>query len=147
MSYKMERVVSHGREIDLRDWTFPYGDEDPCSLADILMKGCVARVTEVLRQQFEDDPPKLTLPFGWRRSDGRGGPCPDDPVTLHVNLQLGSDEEGVTYACSLEGAVDDVIELYEIDGKIDDPKGRETCAMVAARLRELANKLDDVCKT
>lgn len=144
---KMKRV-RHGGEIDLCEWEFFTTDDPMGGLRDILMKGFAAHITEVLRAQFEEDPPILHLPFMWSdRSDGMGGPKVDDPAMLHLNIQLGAGEDGVTYACSLEDVVDDMINDLVNRGtkKVEDTEGQEICVRIAIRLRELADKLNAAC--
>lgn len=111
--------------------------------------------TYALRAKFADNPPDISFPIQWnfgdRREDGRGGPAPNDPVMLYVSLPLGGDDtkgNNVTFACSLEGVVDDLLDgaASPVSSKVEDGEQRDICARVAARLRELADKLDDACK-
>jgi hypothetical protein len=109
-------------------------------------------VTAVVRKELEENPPRLDFPVGWDfgddPSDGRSGPPPSDPVTLYLDLPFAeSVDERVRYSCSLEDVVDDLIEGHVgwSSGKIEDEDGRRICARVAARLRELADKLDSAC--
>jgi hypothetical protein len=58
---------------------------------------------------------------------------------LAISLPLGEPGDyGVDYSCSFEAVVDELIETM-LDPGQDSP---EICAEVAARLRELADKLD-----
>ena len=115
-------------QIDLCQWTF-FAEDDPTGgVRDLLMKGSAVEITRVLRKQFDDDPPLLEF-----ADDNKN--FANDPALLSVILPLaecGSDDGGVVYLCSLEGPVD-----YLIWGT-----NKATCAKVAARLRELADKLD-----
>jgi hypothetical protein len=141
MSPDMKRL-DHSLEIDLREWEF----EPSAELKVLLTERLASMATATLRKHFEQNPPSLSVPSGWGDHDGMGGPRPDDPLTIHVNLQLANHDDGVTYACSLEAAIDDVIELQSYDGvKVEDEDGRQVCARIAARLRELADKLDAAC--
>ena len=135
--------VPHSGEIDMRAWGFT-DDEKGHGLTELLLKGVAAIVTSVLREQFDDDPPRLWLPFQWSDGDGIGGPPVEDPAMLYCTMQLGEDEEGVVYACSLEWVIDDFMELHRNfrTNLIDDPKGKAVCAKLAKRLRELADKVD-----
>jgi hypothetical protein len=150
--------VEHSAEIDLRDWIFFPTDErntkkpdGPMTLADVAMAGFAAVATKVLQEQFQHQPPSLDFPINWaigkRPSDGRGGPPPSDPVTLYVDLPLGAGEENAcSYSCSLEAVVDDLIDGHKNHiGKIDNIEAIEIMGKIAARLRELAAKLDDAC--
>jgi hypothetical protein len=111
----------------------------------------VEQFTEVVREEFEKNPPYLDFPILWEScdaGDGRHGPSPSDPVTLYLDLPLGQfDGNNVCYSCSLEDVVDDLIDsLVVASGRVEDAKSRAICAKVAARLRELADKLDTVCR-
>jgi hypothetical protein len=144
MSPDMKRL-DHSLEIDLREWEF----EPSAEMEVLLTERLRSMTTAALRERFEENPPSLSLPSGWAHGDGMGGPRPDDPLTIHVTLQLANHDDGVTYACSLEAAIDDVIELQSYEGvggvKVEDEEGRQVCARIAARLRELADKLDAAC--
>lgn len=144
---EMKRVRS-SNEIDLRSWEW-FETDDPNGLRDLVAAGFAANVTNVLRKVFDEHPPQLDFPVMWGPdSDGWGGKCPDDPVTLYVSLPLGEEEDDcVIYACSLEGAVDDLIDghITPSTGKITDDEGQVIMRKVAARLRELADKLDNAC--
>jgi len=140
----MKRVFTSAK-IDLGGLNF--FDADDAWIA-LLTKGLTAQVTETLREVFEETPPQLELPIAWGPDDdGCNGPCPTDPVMLYVSLPLGrTQDENVNFACSLEGAIDRLIELHENpDGNVFNPGSQEICGQVAARLRELADKLDKAC--
>jgi hypothetical protein len=133
--------VETSNHIDLTTW-------EAFSLKPKLGK----RITELMQNEFSRAPPRLSLPIQWawgdeESQDGFGGPAPSDPAMLYVTLPLGPDEEGVNYACSLEVAVDDLIDLHEDreTEKIMDADGCGIAGKVAARLRELADKLDAAC--
>ena len=106
-------------------------------------------VTDILRKAFEEYPPYLHFPFMWAvgepAGDGSGGLPVSDPAMLYVGLPLAAGgDDWCQYACSLEGAVNGLIDTCANPqtGKIEDAEGREICIKVAARLRELADKLD-----
>lgn len=135
--------------IDLRTWQL-FAYDGGQKLNEIVMQ----EVTDILREAFERDPPYLHFPFMWgfgeHASDGCGGPPVSDPVMLYVSLPLSADgDEPCHYACSLEGAVDGLIDsqVNPQTGKIDDPEGKEICARIAGRLTELAGKLDAACQS
>lgn len=131
------RFVDHTSPVDLTTWL---GGTKRKSLR---------RLTQTLVNVFTADPPKLSFPQEWGRDDdGRGGKPPDDPATLYVDLPLGATEDDhCSWACSLEEAVDSVIELHERleSGKIFDEEGHAIALAIAKRLHELAKKLEDAC--
>jgi hypothetical protein len=95
-------------------------------------------VTEQLRYIFTEEPPILYFKFQYEHAD--------DPVMINVDLPLASsDIQMVSFACSLEEAVDDVIFYFQHrdTGKVSDDKGRKVCGGIATRLHELANKLEN----
>jgi hypothetical protein len=105
-------------------------------------------VSEVLTKTFKDHPPEISFPFVYRVSggDGRGGAAVKDPAMVYVELPLGSDKyEMCCFACSLEGAVDDALE-YLRDHPDKEDKARDVCQKIAARLHELAVKLEKSCE-
>lgn len=133
---EMQRVW-HSSPVDITPWTF-FEDED--TWRDLLAAGFVFHVNNVLREELRKHPPELWFPCGWITNDGVGGKCPDDLATLYVTLSLGANiDENVCWSISLEDVVDDLIELSGNEDGI--------CSKVAARLRELANKLDGVDNT
>lgn len=110
-----------------------------------------APLRDDLREQFEEEPPFVTLPFLWasgpKPSDGYGGPAPTDPLMLYVSLPLADDAETIDPCCfalPLEAAIDDVIDGFENPSthRVEEEEGREVCLKIAARLRALADKLD-----
>jgi len=122
--------VWHSDPIDLTEWDF-FGDENPWR--DLLVTGFAVHVNKILRQEFQDRPPKLFFPFSFRDGDGFGGKCPDDFATVYVSLPLGAtSDECVCWSISLEAAVDDMLQTSNPDAPFDK---------IAARLRELADKL------
>jgi hypothetical protein len=130
--------------IDLRTWQL-WESDDGQRLNEIVMQA----VTDIVRMAFEESPPYLHFPFAWSTGDGCGGPAVSDPATLYVGLPLA--EQGgdwCQYACSLEGAVNGLIDLLVSPetGKIEDVESIERCSKVAARLRELAGKIDAACE-
>ena len=134
----------HGAEIDISQWTF-FDDEN--AWRDLLMAGFAVAVTKTLRTALAETPPTLSLPFAWGHDDGLGGKRVEDPATLHMGLALGEDtDEHVYWEISLEKCIDDLIWL-NASGDIGKCEGdsRVICNTLAARLRELATKLDDAC--
>jgi len=115
---------------------------------------------ESLRERFRDDPPRLTLPVMWdfdltlddgticKAEDGWGGPPVHDPLTLYLHLPLSAEEEGVVFTCTLEEVIVDLIDSSlpgnSTDGKVD-VTARAICQRIAARLRELAERLEQAC--
>jgi hypothetical protein len=142
--------------IDLTTWGFA---EEPYHILDILGddfaekigKGIAKRLSDILTEQFKETPPHLYFPFEWGDSDGHGGPPPSDPAMLYVELPLSGNDNDCCFACSLEAAVDSVIDLHragggDSGGQVEDEKGRATCTAIATRLHELAQKLENACK-
>ena len=131
-------LVATSASIDLTKW----------GLADIEWIGPVhaKTVTDVLREEFNNHPPSLDFAFQYSpKSDGRCGPAVTDPVMMYVDLPLsGQDGNNNSWAVSLEECVDSVIEYYchGETKKIESENGRRICTAIAARLRELAQKLD-----
>lgn len=123
--------------IDLKEWGF-----DP--LPDIVN----SILTDAVRRTLEEDPPRLSLPYTYSDSDGRYGPCPDDPVMIYLDLPLrGSEDESVCWQISLAALTEDIIEDHIADtGYVDDEEGVAVCRNIAARLRELADQLEAACK-
>ena len=140
--------------IDLTTW-FDDTEYDN-GLGGLVLRGAVAQISDLLRKVFADSPPRMGLPFEWsspkqwrlKASDGRKGPAVTDPVMLYVDLPLcETDDAFVSYSLSLEDCIDDVIELQTSwDDDDDKTEGRRICGELAARLRQLADKIDDACK-
>jgi hypothetical protein len=139
--------VSHTNPIDLSTWH--WFDEDN-TFVNCLAKGFALRVTEVLREAFKETPPSATLPFMWAKvddddeeGDGVGGPQVADPLTIYVDLPLAhASDVSCVFSITLEDMIDDLISFLCTYSTvtIDD---RTIPDKVAARLRELAQKLDD----
>jgi hypothetical protein len=138
---RMKLMEDSGGDIDVRHW----------------YKGRLGEhFTYALRAAFADCPPDLSFPITWdfgnKRSDGRGGEVPDDPVMLYVSLPLGGNDGNgyeITYGLSLEVAVDELLNgHYAGDNAkiVEDEEQRAILAKVAARLHELANKIDAVLR-
>ena len=134
--------VKHTNPIDITTWT--WGDVDPTV-------NTVHGMNEILREQFEESPPDITFPFHWsdHNDDGYNGPAVSDPVMIYVGFPLGPNEEPCVYAASLEEVVDDTIEgkMNPQTKIVEDLAGQEICRKIAARLRELAVKLEKACQT
>jgi hypothetical protein len=147
MNLTTMKWVEHTADIDLVPWEFCFRSDD--ALRDLTPKQIEAiqrAVTEVLRQEFRGSLPALSFPAGWGKGDGRGGPPVVDPVTMYVDLPLGENDcWPCSYSLSLEGAVDEVIELRREGHGTCDPKGRDILLKIAVRLRELAAKLESEC--
>ena len=60
-------------------------------------------------------------------------------------MPFTNSEESVTWSCSLEDVVDNMLEGMSLDGQVEDAEQQAICALVSARLRELANKIDAAC--
>ena len=86
-----------------------------------------------------ETPPRLVFPCSWFPEDGIGGKCPEDVATLHVEIPIGAGDENPTWSISLEAAVDELIWHNTEFG--NDVRGG-ACVKLAARLRELADKLE-----
>jgi hypothetical protein len=139
------RRVWHTAKINITDWTF-YEQED--AWRDLLAAGLAVRINGTLKSVFEERPPELNLPCTWwPDSDGVGGKCPDDPATLYLGLPLGETEDDYVYwALSLESVVDDLIDsIVTPTTEMVDGDSRVICNKLATRLREIADKLDNVC--
>jgi hypothetical protein len=137
---EMKLIESEFSEIDLRSWRIfdAVGD-----VAKELDRVIAEEITELLQAMFKNYPPRLALvPFEYdERPTTCRKPRANPPLMLRVSLPLGRSlaDYGVDYSCSLESVVDELIETV-----LDD--NPETCAEVAARLRELADKLDAACR-
>jgi hypothetical protein len=118
-----------GCPIDLKPWVFL--DES------VIDKEVGRIVSEVIADEFKKTPPYLYFHNG-----------DADPVMLRIDLGLGPSEgEPATFAVSLEGVIDDVIESFEWAGTGQvDLKGAAICQAIAGRLRQLADKLEGACK-
>ena len=125
--------VWHAAQIDITAWRF-FEDEDPWR--DLLAAGFAVYINTALCDALEEYPPHLWFPVMWCDGDGVGGKCPDDAATLYLGLHLGASDNSVCWSISLEDIVDDMI---EDSTPVDDPK---PFIKLAARLRELADKLD-----
>ena len=113
-------------------------------IGDEVKKLIMQLISETIEDELRDDPPRLSFPYMWApESDGHGGPAVTDPATIEVEFPLGGSEtERVAFRTSLELVVDDFIEAYSAyDGL--RKSGWERCHVLAERLRELANKLDN----
>lgn len=95
------------------------------------------KFTEKLKYVFTEEPPILYFKFQYEHTV--------DPVMMSVDLPLASTElQMVEFECSLEEAVDGIIFYFQNihTDKVSDDKGRAVCGGIAARLHELANKLE-----
>jgi hypothetical protein len=118
-------------------------------------KAHAAEIIGTIKTAFAEEPPRLYLPFEWvfAASDGHRGPAVTDPLTIYCKLPFGAwaDGEGPLWSCSLEDLIDRVIEggmNPDSDPPvIDDPDAIAIVERMAARLRELAQKLDASIKT
>jgi hypothetical protein len=146
MSTRTKRV-EHSDDIDLTTWTF-FNHVDP-DLGVLTLKQIAkiqSVVTNVLRQEFAESPPRLGFPAKYEpKEDGYGGPAVSDPVTMYVGVSLGRADDQCVYSVSLEAVVDDVIGDLGRDDKVYDPEGHDVCRKIAIRLRELAAKLENAC--
>jgi hypothetical protein len=125
------RRVWHADPIDITAWSF-FEDADPWR--DLLAAGFAVYINKTLCEAFEEDPPHLWFAAMWGDQDGVGGKSPDDVTTLYLGLNLGAGEDSVCWSVSLEELINDTIK----DGFINP----DTPKKLAARLRELADKLD-----
>src|SRR5580765_8768993 len=132
-------IVPESSPIDLTTWQL-WESDDGQNLNKIVMQA----VTDILRKAFEDSPPYLHFPFMWaigdHASNGFGGPPVSDPAMLYVGLPLTQEEgDWCHYACSLEGAVNGLIDTCENPqtGKVDGAEELKVCVRIAGRLREL----------
>jgi len=91
-----------------------------------------------IRFSFEAEPPYVSLPFIF----GYGA----DPVMLHVDLPLGPTENPCTWEVSLETVIDHFIDTEVATGGVDVDVAQGIGRKIAARLRELADKLDAACE-
>jgi hypothetical protein len=101
--------------------------------------------TEKLREVFKEEPPILFFKLQFSKNELNM----IDPVMLCVDLPLTPNQaDMVSFGCSLEEAVDDVIDSFQNfnTGKVIDDDGRRVCGGIALRLRELADKLESSMK-
>jgi len=124
--------VWHAEPIDITAWSF---FEDENQWRDLLAAGFAVYINKTLNDVLEKDPPHLWFAAMWGDRDGVGGKCPDDVTTLYLGLPLGCGEDKVCWSISLGALVDDMIDLGGTTN---------TYSNLAARLRELADKLEKV---
>jgi hypothetical protein len=112
-----------------------------------LLKWLAERTSAALRERFEQEKPWLTIAANVDGHDGLGGPPLSDPLTLDLLLSLQTDGEFCYFRCTLEDLIDELINDYvnPITKKVEAEDGQSICIAAAARLRELADKLDEVC--
>lgn len=107
-------------------------------------------INEYLRDSFDYQPPCMSFPYmWWPDSDGIGGSAVSDPATLYVGLPLTeSFDDPIYFEILLADVVEDLIErlMSPVSGKVKTEKGQTICRQVAARLRELADRLDAACE-
>jgi hypothetical protein len=120
--------VPHTNEIDLRLWGFETGNK----IIDAVI-GAV--VTPIIREQFEEDHPRIGLPFYWSTSDGFSGPPVENPLTLYMHLPLGKNEESVVYSTTLAAVIDDDL-FFE-----NDYTSVDKLSSVASELERLAAEI------
>jgi len=136
------KFVETSEAIDLMKWGFATGGEIEEAIGRV--------VTGALRTNFVESPPCMRLPFKYAPdSDGANGPAVSDPLTLDVEIFLGSnDYDGTTFRCSLGDVIDDLIDDHVSgqSGKIEDADYKHFCGRMVDRLRELAEKLDTACR-
>ena len=149
MSKELKRVRHSGR-IDFADHEFSVDER-----LDKLIAAACEKLIQSLMDENDDDytsPAYAFLPWEWSDSDGLGGARPDDPLTIYVRLPFDSGGEMPTWSFSLNGCIDDAIEMWtEIEpGTLNEPKadgrieGRPDC-LIAIRdaLRTAAQRIDD----
>lgn len=124
-------------DIDLTSWGF---DDVTTS----------TEVTQVLRREFRDDPPRVDLAYMyWPTSDGWHGTAVTDPLALNVMVPLGkySDEDVPVFRCSVTELVEDAISFFVSwdTGKVVDKADRRLLRKMADRLRKAADRIDAVC--
>jgi hypothetical protein len=125
---EMTRVPSSGA-IDFTDWGF--ADEHP--------KRAIY-LTKLMREQFQEHPPDLDLPFEYSQGhgDGRHGPAVTDPLTLYLDIPLGeTDGEGPLWSCTLGAIID---ELIANSGQPDEDT-KAIFLVIGEALRTLADRL------
>lgn len=99
---------------------------------------CGRAFGEALDQELRADPPSVWLPTNRR--------CRlDNPLTMHLELALTGDIDGVVFETTLQDVVNEKIDAYCIDGKIADDEGaygEELARSLSRALRELADQID-----
>lgn len=118
-------------EIDLSNWECFEGK---------LGQQVAAYVSDALINVLaEEEPAYITIGHADKYTNNK--PSTGDPATLFVTLPLGTEESSCKYACTLESVIDWEIE----DAAYEEEDDRIRYRALAARLRELANKIDAAC--
>jgi hypothetical protein len=143
------KFVAHGQPIDLSTWQLVVNADD---LFNIISKGLASQITEIIRTNFRTSPPDAYFPFQWaddnKPSDGIGGPPVADPVMIYVDLPLSAASDiPCTFSISLEDIVDAFIDSSRPYPTCSKIYKREIPDKIAARLRALAQKIDDTRPT
>jgi hypothetical protein len=81
--------------------------------ADNLLKNVLEQIVE---RELKESPPYLTFPAIWGEHDGDGGPPPDDPLTLYLDLPFGADDSTKPrWSMSLVEILEDYLEYTRED--------------------------------
>lgn len=103
-------------------------------------------LTTALRELLKESPPYLTMPYITLYGTAH---ALEDPAMLYLNVPLSIDDDGCTYACSLDDIVDDLLALnVDPDTRSAEMSSEVTIAAsrkLALRLREIADKIDRKC--
>jgi hypothetical protein len=137
-SHHLKRV-SHSGKIDFTDHEFSVDER-----LDKLIAAACEKLIQSLMDEDSEYPAYAFLPWEWSDSDGLGGARPDDPLTIYVRLPFDSGWEMPTWSFSLNGCIDDAIEMWTDDDNKNVVIGEPAC-LVAIRdaLRTAAQRIDD----
>lgn len=123
--------------IDFTAWEFGFG---------VLNEEIAKTVTEVVAQQFKEDPPTLGFPFIWAPSDdGHKGPPVDDPTVIYLSVgAVGEEDSGPLWRFDLrEIIMEDFVALVECGpGGVIDVVDHPKIERMRDSLRKIADELD-----
>jgi hypothetical protein len=94
-------------------------------------------VSEKIEKLFEETNPYVSMPAFWGEHDACGGPSPDDPLLIKIDLPFGHDEDHEPFwTVSLV----DVVEDFLVDVR-EDTSYWEGSLRIAEALSALSEKI------
>ena len=140
------KVVKFGQtKVDLEELRLPQTDALLETFSSIVRKAA----SEAIEIAITEGDWRFSFPAEYGCRDGRGGPPPEDPMTLAFSVPIGDAEFGSPeFSCSLREIVQEVISdnCYPQDsGKIeaDNDSARIAISRLSQGFKQLAEMLDE----